>query len=451
VASVVVAGGYLLFFRGRSATPANAQEASPETTPVTNVVRVDVTRPRKTNMDRTTGALPCSVQSDKFAQLFAEVSGYLKTQTVDIGDHVKRGQVLATIDVPELEKQVQRNKAGVAQADARVGQMKARVASASADWEAAQAEVVHAEANAKSAEAWRRLREKQWGRMKDLFALKSIDERLVDEAQEHFEAAMETVRSAHAAIALAKAKLAAAAAKIQQAEADVREAEAQVGVAQADLEKSQVLVRFATITSPYDGIITQRSQFPGDFVRAATGGSSHVPLLTVERTDKMRVVVMVPDRDAPYADPGDTALVEVDALPGKKFDAKISRIEGAEDPQTRLMRVEIDVPNPLGKLRRGMYGRVTIVLEKSADVLTIPTSSLVSRTPDGKAVVFVVRDGCARRVRVQIGGDNGIRVAVLNGLKATDQVIRHPPSDLADGAAVSVGSSEALAKARTGG
>src|SRR5262249_6417768 len=149
----------------------------------------------------------------------------------------------------------------------------------------------------------------QLSRMQDLFALKSIDERLVDESQERFEASMESVRSAHAAVATANAQVAATDAKIEQARADILEAEAQVEIAKADVEKSQVLVRFATITSPYDGIITQRSLFPGDFVRAATGGSAHVPLLTVERTDRMRVIVQIPDRDVPYADVGDPATV----------------------------------------------------------------------------------------------------------------------------------------------
>src|SRR6266545_451608 len=356
---IVVAGGYYL--TRVSPAEAHAQEPGTETEtapPRGSEVRVEVVRPKKGGMDRST-VQTGTVQSYESAQLFAEVSGYLKTQTVDIGDRVKRGQVVATIDVPELEKQVQRNEAVVKQATARVHQMNARVASAKADRDAALAAVTQAQANAKSAEAWKRFREKQLSRMQDLFALKSIDERLVDETQERFEAAMESVRSAHASVATANAQVAATDAKIEQARADILEAEAQVEIARADVERAQVLVRFATITSPYDGIITQRSLFLGDFVRSATGSSAQGPLLTVERTDRMRVIVQIPDRDVPYADPGDAAVVEIDALPGKKFAAKISRIAGSEDPQTRLMRVEIDLPNPTGKIRQGMYGRVT--------------------------------------------------------------------------------------------
>ena len=231
----------------------------------------------------------------------------------------------------------------------------------------------------------------------------------------------------------ATAQVAAAAAKVQQAEADVLEADAQVKVADADLEKARVMVRYATVVSPFDGVITHRSLFPGDYVRAATDGSRD-PLLTVERTDRMRVVVQVPDRDVPYTDPGDPAEVEIDALPGEKLPAKVSRIARSEDEHARVMRVEIDVPNPTGRVCQGMYGRVRILLQKS-DLLSVPSPCVIDRT-EGKGFVYVVRDGAARRVPVRIGGDNGRKVGIVAGLKADDQVVFRPGSDLTDGAAV---------------
>jgi RND family efflux transporter MFP subunit len=448
----LLAGAGYVLTRGHAPTAARAYEAREQAPVQTSGVSVEVTRPRKGGMDRTT-TQPGTVQAYEQVQLFSEVSGYLKTQTVDIGDRVKRGQVLATIDVPELEKQVKRNTAFLHQTRARVRQMRARVFSAKADKAMALAAVEQAEANAKSADAWRRYREKQYGRMKDLFALKSIEERLVDESKDRYEASLETVRSARAAIATARAQVAAAEAKIELAEADVLGAETEVQVAQCDLEKSQILVQFATIVSPYDGVVTQRSLYPGGFVRAATAGGPYPPLLTVERTDKMRVVVQVPDRDVPYADVGDEAFFNIDALPGVTFTAKISRMEESEDPQTRLMRVEIDLPNPTGKVRRGMYGKVMIVLEKSANLLSVPSSCLVSRSEDGKGgvsgAVYVVREGRARRAPVKIGGDNGVRVAILQGLKSDDLVIRHPPPDLLDGMPVVIHPAEA-AQGRAG-
>jgi RND family efflux transporter MFP subunit len=440
--AVGIAGGGYLLKAGPGAGTAEAagQPAEPgEETAASEApagAPVEVVHPRVGDMDRTT-TQPGTVQSYEFANLYAGVSGYLKTQTVDIGDRVKRGQVLATVDVPDLEKQVQKCLAASDQAKARVNQMKARVTSAQADLEAAKAAVTLADATARSKAAELRFRQKQLDRMKDLFALKSIDERLVDEKTEQRDAAQEAERSAVAAIATAKAQVAAAAAKIEQAEADVLEAQAEVKVAQADLEKAQVMVRFATIPAPFEGVITHRSFFPGDYVRAATESGSHLPLLTVERTDRMRVVVQVPDRDVPYADPGDPAYVELDALPGQTFRGTVSRIANSEDPSTRLMHVEIDLPNPTGKICQGMFGRVKIILQKS-DLLSVPSSCLTSRAEDGKATVFVLRDGHARRVPIRISEDNGVKVGIISGLKAGDEVVNHPSRDLLDNAAVVV-------------
>jgi RND family efflux transporter MFP subunit len=447
IAVGIVAGGWYYLTRDYGVPSANGQEPESEVdqTPRPTTVTVQVVRPRKANVDRTTKWLPCEIHSFGWAPLYAEVNGYLKEQQlngkpVDIGTLVKKGDVLARIDVPELEQQVKRHEAGVEQANARVSQMKARVTTAEAELDAAKAAVVQAEANSRSSEAWSRFRSKQLGRMEDLFALKSIDERLVDESRERYEASMETVRSSQAAIATSIAQRKAAEAKILQAGADVLEAKAQVKVAEAELKRAEVLVGFATITSPYNGIVTQRSLLPGGFVRSAAGGGNQPPLLTVEEIDKMRVVVQVPDRDVRYVDEGDGAVVEIDAFPGEKFQGAVSRKGGCEDPTTRLMRVEIDLPNPSGKILRGMFGRVNILLEKSVEVLTVPPSCIVSRTDDGKATVYVVRDGVARRVGVLLGEDNGVRVPVLRGLTATDQVIRRPPAEVVDGTRVAVNS-----------
>lgn len=417
---------------------AKAHESAPDQDrPET--IHVQVVHPRRSVMERTT-TQPGSVQAYESVHLYAGVSGYLKTQAVDIGDRIKRGQTLATVDVPELEKQVQRYRSGVERARAQVLQMKARVSSAKADLEAAQASVPQAEATAKSKAAELRFREKQLKRMTDLLALKSVDERLVDEKMEQRDAAWEAEISARESVNSARARVAASAAKIQQAEADVAEAEAEVKVAQADLEKEETIVKFATIVAPFDGVVTQRNFFVGDFVRAASEGT-HLPLLTVQRTDRMRVVVQIPDRDVAYADPGDPATLEIDALPGQKLTAKISRVSQSEDPSTRLMHVEIDLPNPTGRIRNGMYGRVTILLDKM-EGLVIPCSCLVGKPQEGKGNVFVVRDGHASLTPVRISGDNGLHVGVLSGLKADEAVIAHPSADISDGVAVAVDAPE---------
>jgi HlyD family secretion protein len=425
-----------------SGTPmAQAEDESvlrPEVPPVDtggHPVAVTVVQPRKGAMARLT-TQPGSVQAFESVQLFAKVSGFLKTQDVDIGDRIKKGQVLAVVDVPELEKQAQRDRAAVDQAKAKVKQMIARVTSAKADLAAARAKLKQAEATRRSSAAWVKWRTIQHQRMKDLFASRSIEEKLVDESKERKEVAIEAEQAAVAAIGTAEAQVAACGAKILQAEADVTAAEAEVGVAQAELEKIQVQIAFATIPAPFDGVVTHRSMFPGDFVKAAND-SGNQPLLTVQRTDKMRVIVQVPDRDVIYADVGDPATLEIDALPGLRFSAKISRIAHSQDPQTRLMRVEIDLPNPTGKIRNGMYGRATLLLDRGSDMFSVPSCCLVSKSDDGATgTVYVVRDGHTRLAPVHLGDDNGVRVGVVDGLGSGDRVVLHPGNTLGEDTAV---------------
>jgi RND family efflux transporter MFP subunit len=405
-------------------------EADPETPPCA----VTVITPRKGAMERLT-TQPGYVQAFESVKLFAKVPGFLKKQTVDIGSLVKKGEVLAVVDVPELEKQLEADRAAVERAKSKVRQMEARVVSARADLEAAQAGIKQAQASARSAAAWVRYRTVRFQNMKNLSATNSIEEKIVEEAKEHLEAAKETEQAALAAIVTTKARVTSCTAKIQEAEADVGVAESDVSVAKAGLGKVQVQIDFATIVAPFDGVVTYRSLNPKDFVRAANESGS-LPLLTVQRTDLFRVVVQVPDSDVTYADPGDPATVTIGSLP-EPLAAKIARISRSQDPKTHLMNVEIDLPNPTGKITDGSYARVTIVLDKNADTYSIPSSCLASKSPAGdKGTVYVVRDGRAHAAAVTLGADSGLRVAVLKGLSADDRVILHPGSAVTEGAAV---------------
>jgi HlyD family secretion protein len=429
VVGLVLGSTYMTMRRSSSA--ARAAESGSKS----KGIPVRFTHPKKGVLERLS-TQPGSIQAYESVNLYAKVPGFLKKQDVDIGDHVKRGDVLAVVDVPELKAQAERNKAALDHAGSQVDQMKARVNSAEAELDAAKSAVVQAEATAKSSAAWVRYRALQHKRMKDLFATRSIEEKLVDESKERYEASVETELAAKAAIVTTKSKVVAAQAKIRATQADVAESAADVRVMQAELTKAEVQLSFATITAPFDGVISFRSMFPGDFVQSANQGAAHEPLLTVQRTDKMRVVVQVPDRDIPFTQKGDSAAVEIDALPGKKLLATVSRIAQSSDPQTRLMRVEIDLLNPTHKIVHGMYGKVTIVLDRSSDRLSIPSSCLVGKEEDGVGAVYVIRDKRARLINVQLGLDNGVRVAVISGLNAEDQVILQPGNALSEGALV---------------
>ena len=433
---IVGAGFYYSQTFSSAADLAEGGEENTDASPA-DAIRVDVVKPKLGEMDRITVQIG-TVQSYEVVNLFSRVPGFLASQKVDIGDRVTKGQVLAVIDVPELETELERRAAGIEQAEARVKQMEARIRSAQADSKAVKATKRQAVATFRRAGAMLRLRESQYDRMKKLFAKDSIAEKLVDEKHEARDAAAEVESAAEAAIETTEAQIEASEAKIHAVEADLVEAKAEVRLAEAELAKAKAVVGFATIRAPegFDGVVTQRNFFVKDFIRAADSGVS-VPLLRVERTDKVRVVVQIPDRDSPYANVGDPATVEIDALPGEQFKGAISRIADSEDTQTRLMRVEIDLPNPDGRIHQGMFGRTTIILEhvKTPSILS---SCLVGKTTEGKGSVYVVRDGHVHLTPVVIGQDNGVRVGILLGLTGKEQVVRRPPSTLSDGAAVIV-------------
>ena len=407
------------------------EDEEPPATPT--VVAVDVVRPQK-GMDYEVEQ-PGSVHAYETVQLHAKVSGFLKEQKVDIGDRVKKGEVLAVVAVPELDKQLQRNQASLEQAEARVKQMEARVVSARADLEAAKAAEIQADAAHESAVKWVKYRKSVYDRIYALWKTDSIEEKVVDEKKELYEAARETERSTKAGIATSKANVAAAAAKIDVALADVLGAKSEVKVAQADIEKTQVLIDYATITAPFDGEITHRSFFPKDFIRSASDGTGQQPLLTIQRTDKLRVVVQVPDSAVPYLDKGDPATVRIDSLSGKKFDGKVSRKAGSEDPNTRLMQVEVDLDNPSGEIGDGMYGKVRILLDRFPNLLSVPSTSLL-RTKDGRALVCVVRNEHVHFNEVRVCKDNGRRVCLHSGLRPEDLIVLHPSTSLIEGAEV---------------
>ena len=454
VATVVLATlgffGWRYIYPRRVSQPVNAavkngqegtsEDPSPEDQPeMTEPPSVKVVTPRGRAMDRITVQLG-TVKAYESVSLHAKVSGYLSkfrvidNRPLDIGDRVKAGDVLAIVAVPEIVAQARRNTAAVDLADARVKQMEAKVKIAEADRDAAEAQIGYAEANAKASTALLAFRAANLKRMKALFEKTSIDEGVLDESVLRHEAARESENAARAAVVTAKAQVSSCAAKILLAKADVGEAQAQVKVAQAELEITQVLLAYANIIAPFDGIITNRTLFPGDFVRSAGEGGAQLPLLTIQRTDRMRIIVKIPDRDVPFADKDDPAFFEIDAFPGEKFPGKISRVGGSEEETTRLMPIEIDLENPKNRIRQGMFGRATIILDKGIDKMSIPRECLVGRPGDGKGTVYVVRGDKAYRTTIKVGLVQDARVEVLGGLRMTDQVIfMDTPAALSDG------------------
>ncbi|WP_246196460.1 efflux RND transporter periplasmic adaptor subunit [Aquisphaera giovannonii] len=391
-------------------------------------------RPKAGGVERQT-VQPGSVHAFETVDVYAMVSGYLKRQPVDIGTRVRKGDLLAEIDVPREAEAVAESAALLAQARARVTQAAAQLATAEADRTAAEAVAAQAEADIDRCVADRSLEEKAFDRIGHLVQRSAVEPRLLDEERHRLELTVAAEKAARISLRAARAKLQAATARIGQARADVAEAEAAVGVAEARVARAKVDLAYARIVAPFDGVITSRNYHPGAFISSAAAGGRE-PLLTVARTDLMRVVVRVPDRDVALAQPGDRATLVVDALGNRRFEGAVSRVGESEDHASRTMRVEIDLPNPDGALREGMYGRAVIALEPSTGRLSLPTACVLDRTGKGRGVVQLVREGKVERASVELGVDDGKLVEVVSGVGAGDQVVLRSGASLEPGTPV---------------
>lgn len=457
-------GGWYAYARTKPEKDAEKKQTTSEGKSAATIT-VDVVKPATGGVQRLSSQ-PGSVEAFESAELFAKASGYLVSQTlerdgkpvlkdgkpiaVDIGVQVQAGDTLAKIWVPEYEKAVEHDKAQVKDAEAKVKQMDAHLAAAEAEWRAAQASVKLSEVMVKAKTAFRHYREKQLERIKGLYAQNAVDAKLVDEQEDYFLSAQEAENAAKEHVITAQEQANAAKAKIDQTKADLDESRAYRDVCKAQLDKSEVLLSYTIIKSPYTGVVTRRSFFPGQegrtgaFIKAADQGGI-IPLFVVERIDLMRVVVQVPDRDVPFLYIGAPAIIRIDALvqlgivyetnPERKV--VVSRWAKAEDPVTRTMRTEIDIPNTDGKLQAGMYGKVTIDLgDTKSKALSIPSNALVGKADGGKGTVHVVRNGKVHSVTVKYSSDNGVNAEVIDGLTPNDELITRASGPIEEGTPV---------------
>src|SRR6266852_2328224 len=288
--------------------------------------RVEVVRPRRVTVAQRVQT-NATLEAFEEADLFAKVSGYLSDVRVDIGDHVKAGQVLAVIDVPEMEKEL--------------AEAKAQLESKQSSLESARRQLDHHKANITLQEALLRRREELGA------AGHFISDRVLDEVRANAE--------------IAKADLGVA-------EANRALAANQVDVAAATVEKIKTLLAYTQIVAPFDGVVARRLVNRGDLVQAATATRttpSAGSLFTVQRIDTIRVFCDVPEDDVPHLHIGDPAIVKPSGFDGESFFGKVTRFSRRLDPETRTTRTEIDLPNPDERLtveaRRLDDGRIADV------------------------------------------------------------------------------------------
>ena len=303
-------------------------------------ISVQVTQPRRGEIMRTI-ALPATVAPNQQVTLYAKVTGYLKRIDVDKGDQVKAGDVLAQIEVPELNADLARCNA--------------------------EAEIASLDYN-RASEAQKKA--------PDLVTAQSID--------------------------AAKAKY---------------------EMAKATLDRAETLLGYCRITAPFSGTITKRFADPGAFIPSATAGSTaqNSALVTLSDTTIVRVQVAVPESEVPLIVKDLPVKVFVEGLPGRNFEGTVTRFARALDDMTKTMLTEIDLENPKGELRSGMYATAKIGVEKHKETLLLPNEAVVVEKA-GQSV-FTVADNKAKKVAVKTGFNDGSFVEILEGVSSNEAVI----------------------------
>lgn len=324
-------------------------------------------------------------------ELHAKVAGYIRRINVDIGDRVKTGQVLATLDIPELTAQVEGADAGVRQSQEEITRAKSEVQRAEASYSA-----FHSAAT--------RLQQASDARP-GLIAGQELDDALAKDRE--------------------------AAAQVDSAKSALSATEQRLGVSRADRQHYSAMADYSRIVAPFNGVVTWRYADTGSLIQAGTSNAGSAPVVKVAQVNTLRLRLPVPEALSSFVKVGDPATIHVQAL-GKTLSRPVTRSTGSLDSATRTMQVEIDVSNADGKLSPGMYADVSLEIYSSADALSVPVNA-VDRSTSQPFVLVVNSAGRVERHPVHIGISTADRVQILDGIREGDGVIIANLSSFSDG------------------
>ena len=349
--------------------------------------RVEVIRVSR-GSGQATLVLPGTMQAITEAPILARADGYLKRRLADLGDRVRAGQVLAEIDAPELDQQIQQADAAVEQAQAAVEQAQANLLQGQANRDLARI----------TAERLRTLNERGITPQQDR-----------DQAQAQLAAQDATVQATEKAIAAQRSNLAAA---------------------RANAARLRAVDGYRRVTAPFDGVITQRNVDIGALV--STGNTL---LYRIAQTATLRTYVNVPQSSVSAVRVGQEAVLRLADFPGRTFTGRVARTARALDPSSRTMLVEVDVPNADGSLLAGSFADVELVGSRANPPIVVPASALVFRA-DGAQLAVVRPDNTVHLQKVSVGRDYGDRLEIVSGVDEGTTIIAVAGDTAREGAKV---------------
>jgi RND family efflux transporter MFP subunit len=366
--------------------------------------------------------LPATVQAYQATDLFARANGFLKTWHVDIGASVKAGQVLAQLETPELDQELD-------QAIASFQQGQAEHRQAATELEEAKAELALADANVKKAKAHLDFSATQLPRYAALASAETV-------SREEYDGVIRDHGVRNAELESAKADARRRRSNLDTREAIIASKKAVVRNREANVQRLRDLAGFQKVVAPFDGVITRRNAEVGMLVTAGSSGGTR-PLFSLAQVDLLRVQAAVPQSSALQMRLGDPVRVVVPEKRGQAFEAKVTRTAGAVDPSSRSLLVEIELPNPDSQLLPGVYAQIHFQTSSEQANLVVPAKTVLMRS-SGPHVVIVSSDGAVRVQKVVLGRDSGTEVEVLSGLTGDERLVVNPSDDLRDGLIVGV-------------
>jgi RND family efflux transporter MFP subunit len=315
--------------------------------------------------------------------VYAKVSGYIQKLYVDWGTHVKQGQLLAVLEIPELQQQIQQDQASVRKSEQ--------------DLLRAQEELTRSQSAYNVAHL-------TYSRLADV--QKSRPELV---AQEEIDVAQGKDLEANANVSAAKDSLAAG--------------KEELAASKAALEKDRTLFAYARITAPFDGVITEMDAYTGALLPAGTSSNKgDQALCHLSENNLLRLVIPVPERVVATIQDGQTVDVRVSGL-NKDFNGKIVRFSDNIDPQTRTMHTEVDVENPTFEIVPGMYATVVLPLQTDRNVLTLPIQAVRISGETHGHVMLLGPDNKLQDRDVSIGTQGATLVEIASGLNENDSVV----------------------------
>jgi RND family efflux transporter MFP subunit len=340
-------------------------------------------------------ALTLTAEFEPYQEIdvMAKVSGYLRDIKVDMGDRVRAGQSLATIEVPEMEDDLARASASIDEANANLATAREEL---------------------KSAQFASDIAHLSYGRILDVSKREHglIPQQEVDEAQS---------RDLEAESQVASAK-----SRISSSEQRIR-------VATAEQARVKTLQKYTLITAPFDGVITKRYANVGSMIQAGTASQTQaMPLVRLSENGLLRLILPVPESSVAGIHLGQEVMVNVSAI-NRTFSGRVTRFADTLQLATRTMDTEVDVPNPALVLIPGMYAEVRLVMQRHDHALTVPLDAIDGAGSNSQRAYIIGPDQAIHVVNVTTGLENSDRVEVLSGLKDEEVVVIGRHADLREG------------------